>query len=96
MFIFGVCNESIPADTEEAYYETVASQEEIYLEEIEEELRLTLESDDLPPLSQKSPNQQQEHAVEELITGDSDDQPLGEDTVEEMLLDNNQVKTRRA
>ena len=32
---------SIPTDTE-AYYETVASQEEIYLEETEEEVRAIL------------------------------------------------------
>ena len=38
----------IPADTE-AYYETVASQEEIYLEETEEELRAILTSDDASP-----------------------------------------------
>jgi hypothetical protein len=41
----------IPAETE-AYYETVASQEEIYLEETEEELRAILISEDPSP----SPN----------------------------------------
>jgi hypothetical protein len=77
-------DENIPTDTE-AYYEAVARQEEIYLEETEEELRVILESDDpLPPRSE-CPNQQREPAAEELITGDSDDPPLSEEAVEEML-----------
>src|SRR5207248_11317880 len=42
---------SIPTNTE-AYYETVASQEDIYLEETEEELRAILTSDD--PSSSRS------------------------------------------
>jgi hypothetical protein len=63
----------------------VASQEEIYLEETEEELRVILESDDpLPPRSER-PSQHREPAAEELITGDSDDPPLSEEAVEEML-----------
>ena len=37
-------DKSIPTDTK-AYYETVASQEEIYLEETEEEVRAILTSD---------------------------------------------------
>ena len=48
MFIYESNDENIPTDTE-AYYEAVASQEEIYLEETEEELRVILESDDPPP-----------------------------------------------
>ena len=39
---------SIPADAE-ACYETVASQEEIYLEETEEEVRAILTSNDQSP-----------------------------------------------
>jgi len=39
---------SIPSDTE-ACYKTVASQEEIYLEATEEELRAILTSDDQSP-----------------------------------------------
>ena len=38
-------NSNIPTDTD-AYYEAVASQEEIYLEETEEELRAIFVSDD--------------------------------------------------
>jgi len=83
MFINESNAENIPTDTE-AYYEAVASQEEIYLEETEEELRVILEFDDLPPRSER-PNQQREPAAEELITGDSDDPPLSEEAVEEML-----------
>jgi hypothetical protein len=39
---------NIPTVTD-AYYETVASEEEIYLEETEEELRAVLTSDDPSP-----------------------------------------------
>jgi hypothetical protein len=69
----------------DAYYEEQASQEEIYLEETEEQLRMILESDDPSPLRSESPDQQREHAAEELIIGDSDDPPLGEVTVEQVL-----------
>jgi len=41
-------NSNIPTDTD-AYYEAVASQEEIYLEETEAELRAIFISDDPPP-----------------------------------------------
>lgn len=41
-------DENIPTDTE-ACYETLASQEEIYLEETEEEVRAILTSDDQSP-----------------------------------------------
>jgi len=44
MFICETNDEDIPANTE-AYDEIVASQEEIYLEETAEELRMILESD---------------------------------------------------
>ena len=107
---------SIPTDTE-AYYEELASQEEIYLEETEEELRVILTSDDPSPsgnsvgtLSEncgereldlevkgsmtdaknnprvtESLDEQLVDAAEELITGDSDDPPLSEEAVAEML-----------
>jgi hypothetical protein len=84
MFLYERNDENIPTDAE-AYYEAVASQEEIYLEETEEELRMILASDDPPPPGSESPNQQRQDAAEELITGDSDDPPLGEEAVEEDL-----------
>lgn len=93
-------DECIPTDSD-AYYEAVASQEEIYLEESEEELRAILIFGDPPPTPEKgtpsmshandnpcivaSPDEQQNHAAEELITGDSDDPPLSEQEVVEML-----------
>ena len=77
-------DKSIGTDTD-AYYEAVASQEEIYLEENEEELRAILESDDQTPAGGRIPDQQRDQAVEELITGDSDDPPLSEIAVENML-----------
>ena len=69
----------------DAYYEEQASQEEIYLEETEEQLRMILESDDPSPLRSEGPDQQREHAAEELIIGDSDDPPLTEETVKQIL-----------
>ena len=66
------------------YYEERARQEEIYLEETEEDLRMILESDDPPQSRNESIDEQREHAAEELITGDSDDPPLSEDAIEEM------------
>ena len=83
MYILDNSDKRISTDTD-VYFETVASQEEIYLEETEEELRMILESDD--PLSSQSENRNEprEHAVQELITGDSDP-PLGEELVAELL-----------
>ena len=67
------CDRDLPTGTD-AYYEAIASQEEIYLEEIEEELRMVLESDNSLP-SPKEPkesvNQQRECVAEVLITCDS-------------------------
>jgi len=74
--------ENIPADTE-ACYETVACQEELYREETEEELRAILIFAD-PPASEDT-HEKLDDAVEELITGDSDDPPLSEEVVAEML-----------
>jgi len=77
-------DKDIPTDAD-AYYEVIASQEEIYLEETEEELRMILESDGPTTLPNESFNQQQECAAEELIIGDSDDPPLREEAVLQML-----------
>jgi len=87
---------NIPADTD-AYYEAVAGQEEIYLEETEEKLRAILISEDPSKYVQRetvcvdccfvaeSLDERLDHAAEELITGDSDDPPLSEQAVVEML-----------
>ena len=84
MPIYQSDDDNISADSE-ACYEIIASQEEIYLEEVEEELRLILESDDSAPPLDQTLDQQQENLAEELITGDSDDPPLSDESVEEML-----------
>jgi hypothetical protein len=92
----------------EAYYEQLASQEELYLEEMEEEVRAILISY-VSPASQNyrstgievcgeidlelevrrstrdSLDKQLVEAAEELITGDSDDPPLRDGAVTEML-----------
>jgi hypothetical protein len=84
----------IPTDTE-AHEEKVASQEEKYLEKTEEKLRAILISED-PSTCQEtvcvdccfvadSPYQELDHAAEELITGDSDDPPLGREAIVEIL-----------
>jgi hypothetical protein len=74
--------ENIPTDND-AYYETVACQEELYLEETEEELRAILIFAD--PSPSESTDEKLGDAAEELITGDSDDPPLSEEVVAEML-----------
>lgn len=102
----------------DACYEELASQEELYLEQTEEEVVAILTSY-VSPASQSdrstiidicaeresdleiervmtdltnprmvgNPNEQLVEAVEELITGDSDDPPLSEDSIQEMLND---------
>jgi hypothetical protein len=82
MSIYKSNDESMPTDTK-AYYETVASQKEIYLEEREEELPAILLFDN--PSPSESVDKQLDDAAEELITGDSDDPPLSEEAVAEML-----------
>ncbi len=86
-------DENVRTDTE-AYYETIASQEEIYLEEREEEVREVLTTEDPSPspngttkdsCTAESLDEQLTDAAEELITGDSDDPPLSLEEVGEML-----------
>ena len=110
-------NKNIPIDPD-ACYEELASQEELYLEETEEEVVAILNSYVSPssqsdrsttidicaeresvlevegimtgltsPRMAGNPDEQLVEAVEELITGDSDDPPLSEDSVQEMLND---------
>ncbi len=83
-------DDNIPDQTE-AYYEELASREEVYLEETEEELRMILICEESAPIPKQelrmpsktnsscvaeSLDEQRNHAAEELITGDSDDPPL--------------------
>src|SRR5215469_5281443 len=91
-------DKDIPADPE-AYYETLASQEEIYREETEEEVRAILisldrssttkrrlnmtDEDDYTRLTETA-DEQLDQAAEELITGDSDDPPLSQEVVVEV------------
>ena len=84
MSIYRSNDENIPPLTD-AYYEEQASQEEVYVEETEEELRMILVFGDPSPCRSENLNEQREPAAEELITGDSDDSPLSEEAVEEML-----------
>ena len=79
---------------EEIYYEAIASQEETYLEETEEEVIEVLITEDSYQLHKNPLNricvgetveEQRVHAAEELITGDSDDPPLSEEEVEKLL-----------
>jgi hypothetical protein len=89
-------DENLSTDME-VYYEIVASEEEIYLEETEEEVIEVLETDN-PPSSQNSVrtdpcpaenlDERRIHAAEELITGDSDDPPLSQEAVADMLSTN--------
>lgn len=93
-------DEEIPTDTG-AYYEAVASQEEIYLEETDEELpailifgypsssrrevKRSMPDVNNVPRAAENLDEQLNHAAEELVTGDSDDPPLSEEAVVEML-----------
>jgi hypothetical protein len=90
-------DKNIPADTE-ACYETLASQEEIYLEESEERARAVLISESPSPSDREAqeivnnngqtivnPAEELGHVAEELITGDSDDPPLSAEEVGEMV-----------
>ena len=110
-------DKNIPIDPD-ACYEELASQEELYLEETEEEVVAILTSYVSPaPQSDRStiidicaeresdleiervttdltsppmvgnPDEQLVEAAEELIAGDSDDPPLSEDSIQEMLND---------
>ena len=84
MDIYARTDETILIQTD-AYHEEQASEEEVYLEETEEELRMILCADDSPSPQRECVNEEQGEAVEELITGDADDPPLSEQTVSEML-----------
>jgi hypothetical protein len=108
-------DKDIPIDAD-AYYERVASQEEIYLEETEEELRAiwisyrtspsrnsgstlatnrgernldrgkrSMSDANTDPCIAESLDEQLNHAAEDLIAGDSDDPPLSEEAVVEMV-----------
>jgi hypothetical protein len=94
-------HQNIPSDPE-ACYEALASQEEIYLEEVEE-VRAILIFDDPPPSRRetkgsmtdpknspplaRSLDEQLNQAAEDLITGGPDDPPLSDEAVMEMLTD---------
>ena len=77
-------------DEDLEYYESLAIEEEIYLEEGVERLREHEISICEMFMSKRALNaegsaEQQDHAAEELITDDSDDAPLSEETVAELL-----------
>jgi hypothetical protein len=114
-------DQNIPTDTDVyyEYYEELASQAELYLEETDEEVVAILTSyassasqndrstmidicgereSDLEiegamtaltnnPRVARDSDEQLVEAVEELITGDSDDPPLSEEAVQEMVND---------
>lgn len=66
-------------------YELLASQEEFYLEETEEDLRMILECDETASQASEISPQDLESEIEDLLTGDSDDAPLSEEQVENAL-----------
>ena len=70
-------------------YEAIASQEEVYLEEGVEKLRERelLVSEEMANNRRQAEafeEKEVEHAAEDLITGDSDDPPLSDETVAAM------------
>lgn len=79
-----------------ARYETIASQEEVYLENTEEKLRSTLISENPSAYAQQETGcvdcclldgtrDELDHATEDLVTGDSDDPPLSQEDVAEIV-----------
>jgi hypothetical protein len=66
-------------------YELRASQEEFYLEQTEEDLRMILECDETTAHSSDSSLPVLESELEDLLTGDSDDPPMSEEQVEDAL-----------
>ena len=66
-------------------YELRASQEEFYLEETEEDLRMILECEVTTSQLSELSLPDSEREIEDLLTGDSDDPPLSEDQVEDGL-----------
>ena len=108
-------DKNIPIDPD-ACYEELASQEELYLEETEEEvvailtsyvspisksdqpivdvrakrqsgLEIEVATDVTNPRMVTNADEQLVEAVEELITGDSDDPPLSKDSVHRLVQD---------
>ena len=83
-------DENIPAHTEDNY-EALASQEQEYLDEGVEKPRereiLAFEdsSPNKKPPTGESLDEQLDQATEELLTGDSDDPPLSEEAIVELL-----------
>lgn len=84
VLIFENNDKNLPTGAE-AYYEAIASQEEIYLEDREDEVRVILESDEAPPLLTENPDQQREHTAKDLITGDSHNSAHSEEAIEAMI-----------
>jgi hypothetical protein len=77
-------NENSPVGKTDDYYERLASQEEIYLERIEENLRaIAIREMDESRATVKL-DELRESAAESLIEGDSDDAPLSEETIDGM------------
>lgn len=81
-------DENIFSHTED-YYEALASQEQEYLDEIVEKFRecevLVFENSSAINITCESPDKPLHQAAEELITGDSDDPPLSDAAVVEIL-----------
>jgi len=83
MSVYETNDERITIQTDT--YELLASQEEFYLEETEEELRMILECDETTSQSPEISQPDLENEIEDLLTGDSDDPPLSEDQVNNAL-----------
>lgn len=81
-------DENIFSHTED-YYEALASQEQEYLDETVEKFRecevLVFENSFAISNPCESPDEPLHQAAEELITGDSDDPPLSDEAVVEIL-----------
>ena len=77
-------NENSPVAKTDDYYEKLASQEETYLERIEENLRAIAICELDESRATESLGELRECAAESLIDGDSDDPTLSEETIDGM------------
>jgi hypothetical protein len=78
------------------YYEELASEEEVYLEEGVEKFRETKIAVTEVQASSPINDEQREQAAEALITGDSDDRPLSEEEVAKLLSPGMNAQRQRA
>jgi hypothetical protein len=80
-------NENTPTAKTDEYYEDLAGQEELYLERIEENVRAIAICELDASRATENLDELRASAADNLVEGDSDDPPLGEEAIEGMRRD---------